>query len=224
MIEQLISLGAQPEQIIKQPCGVDTGMFTATQPQNNEKTLIFVGRFTAKKDPVSLLNAFYLARQSVANAKLVMIGHGELQIIVMKTIDELHLKGAVEVLGWQTPEGVVAQMQRARAYVQHSVFAPNGDSEGTAISILEAAACGLPVVSTRHAGIKESVIEGVTGFLVDEGDRRRMAEYMVKLLQDPELAGNMGQAGRKRMLEYYDIKDQMAGIEKILGMAVNKNR
>ena len=51
-------------------------------------------------------------------------------------------------------------MQHARAFVQHSVTAADGDSEGTPVSILEAGAAGLPVVSTRHAGIPEGVVKG----------------------------------------------------------------
>ena len=126
----------------------------------------------------------------------------------------------MEVLGWQNPEEVAHRMQQARAYVQHSIFAPNGDSEGSPNSIIEAAGCGLPIVSTRHAGIKESVIEGVTGYLVDEGDWQGMGEYMIKLLNDPELAEKMGQAGRLHILEHYDVEQQMEKLQEILEKAV----
>jgi glycosyltransferase involved in cell wall biosynthesis len=216
MRKQLIKLGAPVEKVVLRPCGVDTTMFTNAQPSASEKIFLFVGRFTAKKDPVSLLKAFHYARQTVPDARLVMIGKGELHQLVVKTIEALHLQDSVEISGWQKPEEIVRRMQQARVYVQHSVFALNGDSEGSPVAIIEAAGSGLPVVSTRHAGIKESVIEGVTGFLVDEGDWQGMGEYMVKLLNDAELAGKMGEAGRRHILEHYDVRQQMGEIQEIL--------
>src|SRR5438132_3366189 len=94
-------------------------------------------------------------------------------------------------------------MRRARCFVQHSIVAPSGDSEGTPVSILEAGATGLPVVSTRHAGIPDVVIEGETGFLVDEGDVHGMAEYMLRMIKEPELAGRMGAVAQKHIQENF---------------------
>ncbi len=220
MRKQLIQLGATPEKVILRPYGIDTSMFADAHPATSDKILLFVGRFTAKKDPVSLLKAFHFALQSVSNAKLIMIGKGELYALVLKTIEQLHLQDSVKVLGWQTPQEIAKQMQQARAYVQHSVYAPNGDSEGSPVSIIEAAGSGLPIISTRHAGIKESVIENVTGYLVDEGDWQEMGEYMIKLLNDPELADKMGQAGRRHIVKNYDIRQQMREIKHLMEKAV----
>jgi glycosyltransferase involved in cell wall biosynthesis len=220
MQKQLIRLGAAADKVILRPYGGNTKMFTNAQPATSGKVLLFVGRFTAKKDPVSLLKAFHHARQAVPDAKLVMVGKGELYQLTLKTIKDLNLQDSVDVLGWQKPEEVARQMQQARAYVQHSVFASNGDSEGSPVAIIEAAGCGLPVVSTRHAGIKESVIEGVTGYLADEGDWQAMGEYMVKLLNDPELAAKMGQAARQHILKHYDVGQQMDKLREVLEKAV----
>jgi glycosyltransferase involved in cell wall biosynthesis len=94
---------------------------------------------------------------------------------------------------------VPAFLQRGLAFVQHSVRAPSGDSEGTPVAILEAAASGLPVVSTRHAGIPEAVLDEVSGLLVEEGNVSAMADAMCRLLDTPGLAVRMGEAGRKHM-------------------------
>jgi colanic acid/amylovoran biosynthesis glycosyltransferase len=75
------------------------------------------------------------------------------------------------------------------------------------VSILEAGASGLPVVSTRHAGIPDAVAEGHTGFLVDEHDVASMASYMLQLAKDPALAGKLGRAARQRIQESFS-KDQ----------------
>ena len=85
---------------------------------------------------------------------------------------------------------------QACAFVQHSVTTSYGDAEGMPNSILEAQAAGLPVVSTRHAGIVNSVVEDETGFLVDERDIDGMADRMCRLLEDPDTVPHDGRQRR----------------------------
>src|SRR5690606_19627617 len=94
--------------------------------------------------------------------------------------------------------------------------------EGTPNTILEAAAAALPVVSTRHAGIKEAVIEGKTGYLVDEYDTTGMAEKMVAILSSPEQAAEMGREGRKHIMQNYTLSDRIARLNAILEEAIAK--
>ena len=102
-------------------------------------------------------------------------------------------------MGAQSPEVIQEQMRSARCFVQHSIVAPSGDSEGTPVAIIEAGATGLPVISTRHAGIPDVVLEGETGFLVDEHDVKGMTEHMIRMLNDPQLAGQMGARAQDRI-------------------------
>ena len=74
------------------------------------------------------------------------------------------------------------------------------------MAVLEAGASGLPVVSTRHAGIKDAVIHEKTGFLVAEGDIHTMAEHMTRLTQDPQLAADLGKAGREWVSSEYSME------------------
>ena len=86
-------------------------------------------------------------------------------------------------------------MKKARIFVQHSVTTPEtGDKEGTPVAIMEAMASGLPVISTRHAGILEMIEHGATGKLVNEFDYLEMAEEMVTLIQDKEALIRIGMA------------------------------
>jgi glycosyltransferase involved in cell wall biosynthesis len=66
---------------------------------------------------------------------------------------------------------------------------------------------GIPVVSTQHAGIPDVVVDGETGYLVDEGDADGMSGRMLQLVRDPELAGRMGRAARKRAKAHYTLGD-----------------
>ena len=74
------------------------------------------------------------------------------------------------------------------AFVQHSIIAANGDAEGTPVSILEAGAAGVPVISTKHAGIPDLVLDNITGFLVEEHDVEEMILKMIQLLKEPSSA------------------------------------
>jgi glycosyltransferase involved in cell wall biosynthesis len=100
--------------------------------------------------------------------------------------------------------------------VKHSLRPGSGDSEGTPVSVLEAGACGLPLVSTRHAGIKDVVIEEETGLLVDEHDIAGMAAQMIRLAQEPALAAALGQRARERIASHFSLDHSIANLWYIL--------
>jgi glycosyltransferase involved in cell wall biosynthesis len=84
------------------------------------------------------------------------------------------------------------------------------------VTILEASSSGLPVVSTRHAGIKEAVVDGVSGFLTAEHDIEGMAAGILKLANSVELAVKMGKAGRQHMKEFYELNSRIALLDDII--------
>ena len=199
MERKLISLGAPAEKVHYNPYGINCNDFAGAEPADSPPVFLAVGRFVEKKAPQLTLKAFASVLRSMPDARLRMIGDGPLLEECRELSDELTIANAVTFLGAQPHEAVREEMRAARCFVQHSVEAANGDCEGTPLGILEAGASGLPVVSTRHAGIPDVVIEGETGFLVDERDVDEMAKNMLRLAQDPELAGRLGRAARKRI-------------------------
>ena len=112
-------------------------------------------------------------------------------------------------------------MHHARAFVQHSVTAADGDSEGTPVAILEAGAAGLPVVSTRHAGIPEVVVEGKTGLLVDEGRTDEMAQHMLTLANDPGLADELGRNAALHVRRHYTMTRSINRLAHVLEAAAS---
>jgi glycosyltransferase involved in cell wall biosynthesis len=124
----------------------------------------------------------------------------------------LNLSEQVDFLGACSHEEVANTMQTVRAFVQHSVTTSYGDSEGTPVAVLEAAASGLPVIATRHAGIKDVVVENCTGLLVEEGDVIGMSQQMVKIAEEPDLASHLGKQARKKIQVNFSIN---ASIEKL---------
>ena len=217
MVEQLVRLGADPEKVIRNPYGVETKLFSGAEPEKAEKLIVTVGRFTAKKAPQLTIRAFDKVLDRHPDARLVMIGNGELFESCKKLVDELQLKYAVQLVGVKSAAEIAEWHKKARMFAQHSMVNPvNGDSEGTPNTVLEASAAGLPIVSTRHAGIKEAVEHGMTGFLVEEGDYQGMAKYMVQLLDEPKLAGEMGRNARQKMINEYEMSARIQELNRIL--------
>lgn len=195
---RLRELGAPPERLHYSPYGVDTTRFAGGDPAGRGPTFVAVGRFVEKKAPELTLLAFRKVHAQDPTVRLVMIGDGPLLGPCERIARALGLSGAVAFPGSRPPEAVAEALRGARAFVQHSLRARDGDSEGTPVALLEATATGLPVVATGHGGIKDVVVEGETGFLVEEEDVDGMAERMGRLANDALLAARLGAAGRRR--------------------------
>jgi glycosyltransferase involved in cell wall biosynthesis len=213
---QLHKLGADLSKIYVNPCGVRTKEFSGASPETKPPLFITVGRFTPKKSPQSTIKAFAEVIKKVPNARMIMVGDGELWEESKQLANELKIAAKIEFKGKQSPAEILALFHQARVFLQHSMLAPSGDSEGTPVAILEASATGLPIVSTRHAGIKEAVLHGETGFLVEEGDWKSMGAYMTQLAENPALCGQMGRNARKHMEENYEMDKLLQTLKEIL--------
>jgi colanic acid/amylovoran biosynthesis glycosyltransferase len=209
MKERLLSLGARPETLHVNRCGVDPKRFQAASPDTCPPHFLAVGRFVEKKAPYLTLLAFSNVIQSIPDAKLIMVGAGPLIGPCRKLVASLKLTNSVELLGAQPTETVQQLMRSVRCFVQHSVVAENGDTEGTPVAVIEAQISALPVVATRHAGIPDVVVDNETGFIIEEADVGAMAEAMNRLGKDPMLAKRLGAAARIRALENFTLDQHL---------------
>jgi colanic acid/amylovoran biosynthesis glycosyltransferase len=216
----LIDMGAPPQKVHHCPYGVDCSVFTPGAVAQSPPTAVAVGRFVDKKAPHLTILAFAEVYRRNPAARLRMIGDGGLLGSCVDLVSALRLDEAVTFLGHQPHHVIAAEMRAARCFVQHSVQAWNGDSEGTPNTILEAGASGLPVVSTRHAGIPDVVIERLTGWLVNERDVGGMADAIDRLLGDAALAQRMGRAARRHIEESYAIERRLAHLWSIIEGAI----
>ena len=142
-------------------------------------------------------------------------GDGPLKNYLQGLIDSLNLSEKVKILGFQMQENVRKLIEDADLFLAPSVTSQDGDIEGIPVAIMEAMARGLPILSTRHAGIPELVEDGESGFLVPERDPNALAEKLTYLMQHQDLLPVMGKAGRDFIEKYHDINrlnDQMVGI------------
>ena len=221
MEEQLAKLGAPSEKIAYIPCGVDTELFGNVTPSKSAEHFVAVGRFVEKKSPHLTLLAFSKVLAACPNARLIMIGDGPLLNLCKQLAAAVGVAEAVEFTGFRDQAFVAETMQKSRAFVQHSVRALNGDSEGTPVGVIEAQATGLPVVATAHAGIKDVVVDGETGFLVEELDVDAMAEAMIAVIRDPTLADRLGKAGRERVIANFSLSQSIQKLAQVIEDAVN---
>ena len=220
MREQLIALGAPAEKVFYNPYGVDCRAFEQSKPASAPPVFLAVGRFVQKKAPHLLLLSFAEVHRRHPEAELRMIGDGPLLGVCRDLASALKIDKAVHFLGAQPHQVVRDEMLRARAVVQHSVVADDGDSEGTPNSLLEAGAGGLPVVSTRHAGIPDVVLHQETGLLVAERDVDGMAKHMKQLVIEPDLAAALGAAARRRIETYFRMEQSIGRLSSIITSCV----
>ena len=218
--EKLAGLGCPRERIHKLHYGIRTDRIRfrpRTLDDGQPVRFLFVGRLSAKKDPLTLLRSFARAREELPDgqAVLTIVGDGPLRQDVADMVRQLRLDDAVELLGHRTHQQVIEHYDAAHIYVQHSVTAPDGDEEGLPVSITEALAAGLPVISTRHSGIPEAVRHDENGYLVTEGDDTAMARYMVELARDRERWPRFGRAGRRLLEDEFSmpiVQRQLRGL------------
>ena len=226
MADTLLALGAPVDRLLISPSGANADLFQGSTPAAAPPVLLAVGRFVAKKGPLETLRAFgLLCRDPVLAAskpQLWMVGDGPLLSSARALVIELGLQERVRFLGVCSQVRVAELMRQVRGFVQHSKVAPDGDSEGSPVAVMEAQLSGLPVVATRHAGIPEVVLENKTGLLVDEGDESAMAQAMSLLLLDPLLAAELGACGRRRIQEQFTVEHHLRQVEQLLHEVIDE--
>ncbi|MFQ6618361.1 MAG: glycosyltransferase family 4 protein, partial [Fidelibacterota bacterium] len=157
-----------------------------------------VGRLTHVKNPFLFINTARLVSEKLRNVCFVVVGSGELLDPLRDEVKRLNMDRRVFFLGWRRdlPE----------IYSSLDLVCLTSKNEGTPVSLIEAMASGIPVVSTNVGGVCDIVDEGVNGYLVEEDDVAGMADKIVVLLNDPDLRGEMGRRGREIVKERFSIE------------------
>lgn len=197
-LRQQLELGLSPfskYQVIRN--GIDIDRFDAPPPPAAGLVVGAVGRFTSEKGHVHLLEAFKQVLARRADARLVLVGFGELEPELRRRAADLSLNGAVTFAG----ERESAEMLPAfHIFVQPSLY----ESQG--LAILEAMAAGRPVVATDVGGVRDVVRHGETGLLVPPADPEELADAILRLAGDPRLAADLAARARARVRELFPVR------------------
>jgi colanic acid/amylovoran biosynthesis glycosyltransferase len=185
---------------------VDPDFFSpAVEPKTGNSTfrIITVGSLSwIKGYEYALLAVRRLVDQGVS-VQFHIIGDGAKRYRLLYTIDDLDLHGQVHLHGKLSQSEVRSRLQQADVFLLASL------SEGISNAVLEAMACGLPVVTTDCGGMREAVTDGVEGLVVPVRDSEGMAAALSRLASDRILGRRMGQAARERVLSEFTIKQQV---------------
>ena len=214
MKQALINRGCLEEKIVLNTYGPHPDYFKVT-PDYSSNHIIGVGRHTYKKAPYLTILAFKKVLEKYPDLKLTLIGTGELYEVCKHMIEALDLKDSISIPGGLPRDEIIPYLEKSCLFIQHSLVAGDGDSEGTPVGIIEAMAAGLPVVSTFHAGIPDVVVNEETGLLVSEGDINAMAEGIIDLVADRERAKQYGECSRLRIERDFNMEKH---IEKLNGI------
>ncbi len=195
------------------PSGVNVRLFRPAEKR--PLSCLAVGRMVEKKAPLVTLRAFLSATRDLPEAHLDFIGDGPLLAPAQALVAEAGAEDKVTFHGARPHEAVRETLAGTEFFLQHSITAANGNTEGLPTAIQEAMACGCLTVSTRHAGIPEAVDEGRTGWLVEEHDEAGFAEAIRTAMTAPD-RGAMAQAARQVAEDRFDNQKLLEKLERII--------
>jgi glycosyltransferase involved in cell wall biosynthesis len=175
--------------------------------RDNDVLFVCVARFSAQKNHALLLKAFAQGPASDPNAHLVLVGDGVLREQLQEQAKDLGLLGQVHFLGLRTDiPDVLGAMD---------VFALSSDWEGNPLSVMEAMASGLPIVSTAAGGVPDLFASGKQGLIVQPGDVQGFSDAMAWLLRNYEARQYFGMAAARRARENFDVSMMVRAYEEL---------
>ncbi|MFS0669045.1 glycosyltransferase [Peribacillus frigoritolerans] len=192
--------------------GIELDLFpyaNRTLPTVGEIRVLSVGRLVDKKGFVTLIKAFKHIYSQYPNARLHIIGAGEDEKRIKSTIAEYNLKDVVILRGAMDSKQVSDELKKAHIFCLASQTANNGDIEGIPNALKEAMASGVPVVSTRHAGIPELIEHQRTGYLAPEKNDMELAKGIQFFIENPDVWTDYTERARKVIEEKFDVNKQI---------------
>jgi glycosyltransferase involved in cell wall biosynthesis len=190
-------------------CGVTLSAYSRKPPGEFGKRVAFVGRLDPVKGALLLIEAMAEVLKAHPDATLTLAGDGPARAPAEARAAKLGIQGAVHFAGFMS-QGQVADLLATSDMLVLPSFA-----EGLPVVYMEALASRIPVIATRVAGVQELVEDGVTGYTVPPGDVATLAARMVRLMDNPETAQAMGEAGRKAVEQGFDIAKEGAWLAEI---------
>jgi glycosyltransferase involved in cell wall biosynthesis len=208
----LIDHGVPAGKIHLVPCGAPTDIFVPSpERQNGGVEFIMASRLSEDKGCDISIQAFAAIAPTHPDARLSIFGDGPQRAYLEQLSTDLGQQDKITFHGYVGEEELSQKMPLHDVFIQHSRI-----KEGSPVAIVEAMACGLPVVSTPVGGIVDQIVPEENGLLVAEGDMAGMADAMGRLAADEMLRRRFGLAGRVRAVTQYDAPRQTARLGEIL--------
>jgi phosphatidylinositol alpha-1,6-mannosyltransferase len=185
---------------------------------DGQRVILSVSRLIERKGQSDLIRSMPQILSVFPNTILIIVGRGMESDNLHKLVDELGLRNHVIFSGFIDDDELAALYDLCDVFALPHRELEGGDTEGFGIVFLEANAHGKPVVGGDAGGVRDAIINGMTGFIVDGRKPDQIAAAMYKLLGDRQLAEQMGEYGRQRVLN--DLTPQK-GVERLLAFCRN---
>ncbi len=191
--------------------------------EKGNKTILFVGRLIEVKGVDTLLRAFKTVQKVFPDAKLRIVGNGPLMDDLKKLAEELGID--VTFTGYKTGKDLEDEYLNASCFVLPSKPDKIGQVETLGVVAIEALSYGLPVVASNLGGIPDIVKDGKTGLLFKPGDHEELAEKIIQVLENRDLARELVLNGQRHIKENFSWDAIVSKLEKLyLRLASVRNR
>ena len=194
-------------------CGVapdDIPYVSANDPGREQGLILSVGRLDDIKGFEVLIEASRALVERGVSFRCVIVGEGPLRTSLQSRLDAAGLNEIVVMPGAKPAEAVRGLLAKAQIFVLPSRVTPAGDRDGIPVALMEAMACGTPVVSTKVSGIPELIESGEHGLLVDADNAIGLADAIASQLADRGKAERMAVAARRRIEHEFNVATETA--------------
>ena len=203
-----------PDKVAIVPNWLDTGVFYPfSAPASHDKpvvSLVYLGWLNHDKGVEHLIRSVPIVASRRRDFQLNIFGGGELEGSLKRLAEELDVGDLIVFHGWIDNSQVPEALNSGDLFVFPSL------KEGMPNALLQAMACGLPVIASRIPGILPLIDDGVNGILVEPGSPSGIAEGILALLQDPQLRSQMGQRNTQRIVQGHSSESAWKKMERVL--------
>jgi colanic acid/amylovoran biosynthesis glycosyltransferase len=216
--KELIDMGCPSEKTIVHRMGIELDKFEYRPHDirmDGPVRLLTIGRLVQKKGHCYAIEAVAKLVAAGRDIEYTIAGDGPLKPGLEQLVDRHNLRDRVKFLGAVDQEQVRELYRESDVFILSSITADDGDMEGVPVVLMEAMACGLPVISTLHSGIDELVTDGVSGLLATEKDVSAITEKLLCLLGNTHSTHDLAQAARQCVEREFSIDILNKRLEKI---------
>jgi glycosyltransferase involved in cell wall biosynthesis len=201
-----IQLGIPPDKVKVLHIGVDIEAFMPGPVPSSSRPnrILFIGRLVEKKGCDVLIRAVQKLTGRVPDVEVVIIGEGPLRASCEMLAANLEVNA--KFTGALSSPEIASYLGSSAVLCVPSITSRNGDAEGLPIVLLEAQACGVPVITSAKGAISEALVDEVTGFGFPEGDSKALAEQLERILKDPILRTRMSGAAVDFIRANFDLR------------------
>jgi colanic acid/amylovoran biosynthesis glycosyltransferase len=198
-------------------CGINLDRYQPVTHQSGQKRLLYIGRLSAAKGVPILLQAVAAVALQHPNLQLTIVGDGPDRQSLELQASQLGISDHLNFVGYQSQEAVCQYLQNCDIFMLPSF------AEGLPVVLMEAMATGIPVIATAIAAISELVEDGINGYLVPPGAVEPLAQRLDQLISDSQLRQTLGQAGRTKVEQAFNLHCEVNSLQQIMSLALAKS-